>query len=190
MKTLFKSKKLTLSLLLIAAVLVFGTGLVTLALVADKTDTLDNTFKLGNVTTEIEEEFEKTQSVTTFKKEPVVINTGENDCYVRVRVSISPEEALLIVGNEQVFGGSLANWGYYNGYYYYKTALKPGEKTTPLFNTVTVKNEYVDTIEGFEVTVYQEAVQAKMSAMDGSTTTDYSVIWAAYDAGIVPDSFQ
>ena len=190
MKKILKSKKIMLSLLMIVGVLVFGTGLVTLALLSDKTDDLENTFELGNVTTEIEEEFEKTQSATTFKKEPVIVNTGENDCYVRVRVSISPEEALLIVGDEQVFGGSKANWGYYNGYYYYKSALKPGEKTTALFNTVTVKNEYVDTIEGFEVTVYQEAVQAKMSARDGSTTTDYSKIWAAYDAGIVPDSFK
>ena len=190
MKRIFKSKKLAFSLLLVAGILICATGLVTLALVSDTTDPIENTFELGNVTTEIEEVFEQTQSVTTFKKEPVVVNTGENDCYVRVRVSISPEEALLIVGNEQVFGGSQANWGYYDGYYYYKTALKPGEKTTPLFNTVTVKNEYIDTIEGFEVTVYQEAVQAKMSARDGSVTTDYSIIWAAYDAGIVPDSFN
>lgn len=190
MKRIFKSKKIMLSLLLIVGALVCGTGLVTMALVSDTTDPIENTFELGNVTTEIEEVFEPTQSVTTFKKEPVIANTGENDCYVRVRVSMSPEEALLIVGDEQVFGGSKANWGYYDGYYYYKTALKPGEKTTPLFNTVTIKNEYIDTIEGFEVTVYQEAVQAKMTARDGSVTTDYSKIWAAYDSDQIPESFN
>lgn len=190
MKKIFKSKKITLSLLLIVGILICATGLVTMALLRASTDTLENTFALGYVTTEIEETFEKTDIVTTFKKEPVVKNTGENDCYVRVRVTISPEEAVTIFGDEQVFGGSKANWGYYNGYYYYKTALKPGEKTTPLFNTVTIKNEYLDTIEGFEVTVYQEAVQAKMNALDGSSTTDYSKIWAAYDSNQIPESFN
>jgi len=190
MNGLNKSKKLTLILLSVVAILSFSTGLMTIAMLRSETGKLTNKFELGNVTTEIEEEFEKTQIVTTFKKEPIIRNTGKSDCYVRVRVTISPEEAIVVVGDEEAFGGTKTNWVYYNGYYYYKTPIVPGEATTPLFNTVTVKDEYIDTIEGFEVTVYQEAVQAKLSAKDGSYTTSSAEIWAVYDKGIIPESFN
>lgn len=191
MKEVTKSRKIKLILLSVTGILICATGLVTLAMLLSKTDKLTNTFELGNVTTEIEEQFEKTDIATTFKKEPVVINTGENDCYVRVRVNASPEEALNITGWDN------ENWEKIGDYYYYKHVLKAadgkgsaGEKTTPLFREVSVKEEYIDTIEGFEVTVYQEAVQAKMNARDGSSTTDAQKIWDAYETNEIPESFN
>ena len=182
MKSLLSKKVLLISMI---AVLLIGTGIATtLAYLSDSKESLVNTFKLGNVTTNIEETFEKT-SETTFKKEPVVENIGENDCYVRVRVTVSPEEQLEIDGWDQ------DNWIEKGDYYYYKKPLKAnGDKTTPLFKTVSVKDEYIDTIEEFEVTVYQEAVQATMNADDGTGTSDMDAIWAAYDSGTIPETFK
>lgn len=192
MKEFLKMKKTQVLLLSLLVILACSSGLVTLAIFKSKTDVLTNQFDIGNVTTEIEETFEKTSTATEFKKEPVVTNTGKNDCYVRVRVNASPEEQLNITGWDTT------NWVYNekDGFYYYQKALKApegetsGERTTALFNMVSVKEDYVDTIEGFEVNVYQEAVQAKMSAKDGSTTTDMETIWGVYDSGIVPESFE
>lgn len=191
MREIFRSKRTKVALLSLVAVLICSTGLATLALLSSKTDTLTNTFELGDVTTEIVEDvFEPTEVATVFKKEPYVKNTGDNDCYVRVRVTVSPEEQLDINWNT-------TDWTYKDGYYYYNKVLKAdsneageGESTSPLFTTVSVKDEYVDTIEGFEVTVYQEAVQAEMNAADGSSTTDMMTIWAAYESNTIPASFK
>ena len=187
MKEVIKSKKIKLILLSIIGILVCATGLVTLAMLLSRTNQLTNTFELGNVTTEIDENFEKTDVATTFKKEPVVKNTGKNACYVRVRVSASPESALSIMGWN--LGSDEGQWtDGKDGYYYYNSELKPGETTaTPLFEKV----EVIDTtIEGFEVTVYQEAVQSKMNARDGSSTSDAMTIWKAYESNAIPDSFK
>lgn len=192
MKEFLKMKRTKVMLLSVIMILVCSTGLTTLALLKSKTEPLTNEFSIGNVTTEIEEKFEKTSESTVFKKEPVVTNTGKNDCYVRVRVSASPQEQLDITGWDTT------NWKYNasDDFYYYQKALKapkgevPGESTTALFTTVSVKADYVDTIEGFDVFVYQEAVQAKMSAKDGSTTTDMSTIWSVYDSNEVPETFK
>lgn len=178
-------------LLLVVLALLFGVGRqVTLAYLTSQTGEIKNTFSLGNVTTEIEEDFEPTDVATVFAKTPVVVNTGKNDCYIRVRVTCSPENAL------EIGGWDLENWTKgSDGYYYYNKVVKASDtetkdKTTPLFQTVTIRKEYADSIEDFEVTVSQEAVQAEMIAEDGSSTTDAAKIWAAYEAGGVPKSFQ
>lgn len=184
MKEIMKTKRAKAALLSLIGILACATGIVTLAVLLSRTDQLENTFQLGSITTEIEEEFEGTEVPTTFTKTPAVINTGTNDCYVRVRVTASPQEQL------ELDGWDLQNWTKKGEYYYYNEILKSGEKTTPLFTTVSVKEEYVDTMEGFEVNVYQEAVQTKLNAADGSNTTDPGQIWAAYEKNEIPKSFE
>lgn len=198
MKELLQRKRTKVALLSLTAVFLCATGLVTLAILTSRTQKITNTFELGNVTTEIQEDFEKTDVDTVFKKEPVVTNTGENDCYVRARVTVSPQ------GQLDITGWDTTNWVYNeaDGFYYYQKVLKAGadkaapeqdeagDSTTALFTTVSVKEDYVSTIEGFEVTVYQEAVQAKMNAADGSSTTDMMTIWAAYEANQIPATFK
>lgn len=185
MKRILKSKRAIVTLLSLVAVIIGSNVLATMALLSKETGTLENTFELGNVTTKVEETFEPTDVATVFRKEPVVVNTGANDCYVRMRVNASPEEQLEITGWD-------SNWTYNtnDGFYYYIPVLKVGERTTPLFTTVSVKEEYISTIEGFEVTVYQEAVQATLNARDGSTTADAATIWAVYDGMEVPAAVQ
>lgn len=179
MKALLKKKSILIAAI---AVLLIGTGVVaTLAYLSSETPTLTNTFKVGNVTTEIDEPFEQETS-TTFKKEPSVINTGENDCYVRARVLASPENALSLTGFSN-------NWKYNkdDGFYYYNAVLPAGGQTDAIFKKVTVTDTSID---GFEVTVYQEAVQTKVYAQDGTFTTDPDKIWDCYESGEVPASFE
>ena len=182
MKAVLKKK----SVLIVAlAVLLIGTGVaVTLAYLSSRTPTLTNTFKVGNVTTKIEEPFEQ-ETNTTFKKEPSVKNIGENECYVRARVLASPEEALLLKGFSN-------NWTYDkydkdDDFYYYNAVLPAGGQTDAIFKKVEVKDTSID---GFEVTVYQEAVQTKVYAQDGTFTTDPEKIWDCYESGKVPASFK
>lgn len=179
-------RKKSVLVLLAVCILTAAAAFVTVALLRQGTTKLTNTFELGNVTTEIEEEFKQTDIATVFEKTPKVKNTGINDCYIRVRVEASPEDALNITGWDE------QNWKYNqaDGFYYYQNVVAPGEYTTVLFDKVAVKEEAIPTIEGFEVNVYQEAVQAQMNARDHSVTSNMAVIWSCYDAGIIPDSFQ
>lgn len=191
MKKYLKSKKVRIAC--VALMLIFACSLSagTLAVYMSGTDKLQNHMELGNVTTEIEEEFKSTKEKTVFEKKPIVTNTGENDCYVRARVNASPEEQLDITGWDTT------NWVYNaaDGFYYYQKVLKAGkdgkgDKTSALFTQVAVKKDFVDTIEGFEVNVYQEAVQSTMNAADGTSTTDMTKIWQAYDANQIPATFN
>ena len=185
MKSLLKKKNVLIALL---AVLLIGTGVAaTLAYLSSETPTLTNTFTVGNVTTKIEEEF-KPVDYDLYDKNPKVRNTGENDCYVRVRVVCSPEGAVEPVDFNSV------NWyDRGDGYYYYvgtednkgvlKASTREGElgaSTEPLFTQIKV----IDTsIDGFEVTVYQEAVQTIFYRQNGDPEpiTDMYAIWDEYD---------
>ncbi len=182
MKSLLKKKNVLIALL---AVLLIGTGVAaTLAYLSSETPTLTNTFTVGNVTTKIEEEF-KPVDYDLYDKNPKVRNTGENDCYVRVRVVCSPENALELLKKDTV------NWEEKDGYFYYKSILKapgegvPGDVTTPIFEQVQVKEDKIDEIDGFEVTVYQEAVQTIVYKGNGDAEpiTDMYDIWDWYDNG-------
>lgn len=165
----------------IAAFLLLGSSVAgTIAYFSDEQEVV-NTFTIGNVTTEIEESFEQ-ETETVFTKTPYIVNTGKNDCYVRMRVVSSPEEALSLSGFDT------SNWTKKaDGFYYYNHVLRSGEKTvTPLFDQV----EVIDTsIDGFEVAVYQEAVQTILYAQDSTYTENMAKIWECYDNKMVPGSF-
>ena len=185
-------KQQTKAILLLAtsAVLVLLLAGVTFAYLHRETGALVNTFSVGNVTTEITEDDPK-QDGTDLTKEPIVKNTGANDCIVRVRVSVSPvalfdgggplkladdeKESLVYPFVDDV---GLNDWIYHDGYFYYQGVLKPDDRTSPVFNKVTGvfkendSNQVIDDVKeagNFQVTVYQEAVQSVVHTEDGTT---------------------
>lgn len=176
MKSLLTKKSILIAAL---AILLVGTGITaTLAYLSDREEAMVNTFKTGSITTEIEEEFEQ-ETTTTFRKEPVIVNTGDNDCYVRARVLASPAEALKLYDFSE-------NWTLKeDGFYYYnkilpaKTEHSDAGRTDALFKKVEVTDT---TIDGFEVTVYQEAVQTVVYTENG-TLSEPDDIWEWYDNG-------
>ena len=126
-------KQQTKAILLLAtsAVLVLLLAGVTFAYLHRETGALVNTFSVGNVTTEIDEET-PVPNGSDLTKEPYVENIGENDCIVRVRVSVSPVELFDtngplklagVSGNPLDYpfenGNALNDWEYYDGYFYY-----------------------------------------------------------------------
>lgn len=164
---LFINKK-TIAIL---AVALFATGAAvgtTVAYLKDTTDKLTNTFEVGSVETELLE------VVSGTTKEPYVMNTGKNDCYVRVRATVTPSTA----GELQavVKGFDTDNWQHVGDYYYYQKSLAPGAITdAPLFKEINK-----ETIEAgsFEIQLYQEAVQTSVNGEELPMMN----IWAFYEA--------
>lgn len=183
MNRLLKNRKSTIIAIAatLAAVMAIAIG-TTVAFYQEQTAEAVNTFAVGNVTTEIVEIFNKI-SDTEYQKEPSVANTGENDCYIRMRVSVTPGEAL----DNLSIDFDTANWTRKTGadgedWYYYNNSVAPGQSTTPLFTKVNVsydeeEHPWID----FDIILYQEAVQSEV-VVNGETITDSASIWNLYDA--------
>ncbi len=134
-----------------------------------------NRIAVGKNDTEIQEHFPDPPDITEqenpqYEKKVWVSNTpsgeaGFNvDCFVRASVSFSNQD----VGQAVTFINlDTVNWVYdsSDGYYYYVKKLREGESTTPLFTGVSIESARIDPLYGdlyreFQITVYEESVQA------------------------------
>lgn len=104
---------------------------------------------------------------TTVDKKVYVENVGSVDMYVRIALDkvITPakgSQAELDFSNITLDIDS-SKWTEKDGYYYYNRALKPGEKTEPLFTKVSfgaeLGNDYMDAKVVIDVDA--QAVQSK-----------------------------
>ena len=186
---ILKSKKIIFALALGVAIMVTST-VGTLAYLKSNSGTVVNTFTVGSVETEIDENVDPSQ----YLKKVRVVNTGKNDCLVRMRVVISPENSGIAIDNYNDSEFEKKD----DGFWYYKGILKaPTENeyyATPyLFTNYKIPAEFKD---NFTITVYQEAVQAMVHLADGTKISAYgedgkynannaAKIWQAYDAGQV-----
>ena len=154
-------KKKIISLCLVAALAVVAIAGTSLAYFTDK-DAKTNTFTLGNVDIELNEEKWEEPIVAVpdvkYDKDPVVTNIGENDAWIRVDVTLSDAEAFTAAAEKHnitdlatIFAGhdetkwTLAGEPVYNDEndtltysYYYNTVLAVDESTEPLFTSVTI----------------------------------------------------
>lgn len=112
---------------------------------------------LGNTTVEIEERIEG------MTKHIKVINTGEYEAYVRVKVFVGDKYK-----DKLSYGGS-NKWQLGEEYYHYSEILEPGKTTEEL--TVTVKN--VENKEDFNIIVIAESTQVLYSET-GNPYADWS----------------
>lgn len=171
MKSMFSKKFVLISLI---TVLLIGTGIATtLAYLRSTPDELTNTFTIGYVTTKIVEDM-PTQDATNPRKiikAPRVLNIGANDCYVRARVVCTPAGAAEITYNTDHWTADEQK-----DFYYYTGKLDPNKETEPIFTSATVK----DGVDSIEITIYQEAVQTRVYAADGTFTEDPTKIWQSY----------
>ena len=135
-----------------------------------------NTVAVGNVTTEIEEDFPDPTPTPIgenpdYRKEIWTGNFsgGEKgfqaDCYVRMALTYSNYD---IGKGVELLGLDTANWVYNSedGYYYYRNIVPEGARTTPLcsgfrINSDKIDDTYKDSIADFEINVYEESVQAE-----------------------------
>ena len=91
---ILKSKKIIFALALGVAIMVTST-VGTLAYLKSNSGTVVNTFTVGSVETEIDEDVDPNQNL----KKVRVVNTGKNDCLVRMRVVISPENSRIAIAD-------------------------------------------------------------------------------------------
>lgn len=158
--------------------------------------TAHNVITTGDIHIKLFEEFDpeaakKLVPGNTVDKVVTVMNTSstaQGDAWIRVQVELDasingddlpvailgPDDleqpVALIDFNDQADD----NWIYGgDGYFYYKTAVAPGEETQPLFTEVTLNplmdNDYQES--RIDVDVYAQAVQAKNNpAPDGDVT--------------------
>ncbi len=105
-----------------------------------------------------------------------VENTGRVDSYIRIAVekSITPDTLSTKYVSMDV---NTDKWTEKDGWYYYNETLKPGQKTEPLFTTVTfapeMDNPYMDST--VQIKIDAQAVQSRNNGADALTATG----WAA-----------
>lgn len=167
-----KKKLVTLcaALALCATAIVGGT----LAYFTDN-KTATNTFTVGNVEITLTEP-KWTDAETAGKhtnvypgqmldKDPTVTNSGNNACYVRIKVEglnqfgDKGDITYLTNGVEGKLG---ENWERNGDYFYYTKALKKnGDKTSALFEQIQVPVELTNNQETKPVVVKADAIQAE-----------------------------
>lgn len=151
-------------------------------------DQAENRVAVGKNDTEIDEEFPDSQDpgdneTPEYKKTVWIRNTSQSekgfnvDCYVRMSLSYSNQDIGKAV---TLLGLDTSNWVYHSddGYYYYRSILKEGEATTPLFTGFRIDRKHVDdlyqdTIDDFQMNVYEESIEA-------GDFTDYQSAWRYY----------
>ena len=185
MKKKIVSLALAVCLLAIAAV---GT----LAYFTDK-DAATNTFTVGNVKIDLTETEWVDKSIAnpgvSVAKNPVVENTGDNDAYIRLDVTLSDWSAFAeaaanheITALDDIFGGFSAKWERYaetqdaekdtmTYSYIYKDVVAAGDKTDAIFTSVTVPADFTSEEmaklgDDFTIDVHAFAIQANGDQAD------------------------
>ena len=176
-----KRRKIIIPLLLIAVVCVG----ITLAFLQKETGALTNKFKIGEITTVIEEDPKVNGS--TIEKDPKVVNLGPNDCIVRMRAVVSPKEIADFLEDGHI-NYDTSNWKLGDdGFWYYQKIVpyvadnENASSTTSLFTEITgltdadgkIIEQFKD-VEDFQITLYQEAVQAVVWDKEGDKYSAYN----------------
>ncbi len=201
-----KSKRKAMLLVLCAVLLVAASVLGTMAYLT-ATDTVTNTFTVGQVKIKLDEA--KTDALGTgtpvvpaartedgnsyyllpgnsYTKDPTVTNTGNNDAWIRVNVTLTNWPAIsaqfgasfklsdIFTDHDEVkwslTGTPKVGTGTITYSYYYHEILEEGENTGPLFKTITIPG----TFEA-KIIIAADAIQA-----DGFTSA--TAAFAAFDA--------
>jgi hypothetical protein len=161
-------------LLVIASAVLVGTIAVggTMAILTSTTNKVTNKFTPGNIRTEIEED-----TSTYGKKDVYVVNTGKNDCKVRARVTVTPEDLVTVKYNT---GDGETQWTKKDdGYYYYNGIVKAqGKSTNPNATSSLILGYSIDGVNDdgtvqngkevpkFDITVSQESIQSNKDWSD------------------------
>ena len=158
-----KTGMLFLSLLLVIGMVVGGT----VAWLSTKSAPITNTFLPSHVSCSVTEEFNGTT-----KSNVNVINTGDIDAYIRVKLV-----TYRVNDKEQHIGGTAeipdfkpgAGWVKNGDYYYYTKPVAPDEQPADaLISSITLTDPYDDADGGKPVIeVMAEAIQANGVADDG-----------------------
>lgn len=176
-----KKNKIILASLLMVSCITIGT----LAISKTATFPLINTFSLGTIDTEIEEE-----TGNDLTKTVMVTNHGPAKALIRAKIVIS-DKALF----DQHFALEMTNaWEENGDYYYYPQVVDKGQTTEPLFTRILYKAENgelkpftvddqnrltnpeqidkAEILSTIQVSVYQEAAPTKLDGFVADSNKD------------------
>ena len=190
LKTMNKKVKIVLASLLLVMTVFAG---LTLADLLEQANSLTNTFTIGSIETEIEEDPPAVVD-SEISKQPKIKNTGENDALVRARVTVSPQSIIDEFGIKLEMNTTDWTEGE-DGYWYYNDLLKPNDTTKPLFASVKgngiVSDGQINVgLADLEIAIYHEAIQSSV-LIDGDnvkattgniTDATTSSIWEHYES--------
>jgi hypothetical protein len=154
-------KKIKNSAFLIAVLLILAVGITITGISAYFISQSDasNSINIGNNELTIKETFKnpdiRPNRVTEITKKVEVKNTGLNPAGIRVKAEFSNSDVLTYTEVDY----NETDWSYNknDGYWYYKTPVKPNDSTSPLFNTLTLRNPTAEQVSDFDVYIYAES---------------------------------
>lgn len=141
------NKKKILVLLVAMLTLVLASIGGTMAYLTDQ-DTVQNQATIGKVDVEIEQLGEANASLAPgaqIDRVTSAINTGNNPCWIRVKVTMPTftdlagkmDQKLFIIDMDEKYWSEVVD-----GYYYYNSPVAPQGKTEPLFHIVVLNENY------------------------------------------------
>lgn len=165
-----------LALVLILVCTVGGT----VAYLVTHTDSVVNTFTPGEVSCQVEEEFDDDNTVKT---KAVVKNTGNVPAYIRVAVVANTIDGEGNITGMATLEGWLntAKWTEVDGFYYYNDVVQPGDVTANLLTSDGIP------LTGIQVTILASAIQSMPDdAVNKAWNMSYNSITGKWTP--VPDS--
>lgn len=182
-----KKNRILLFALVIAIIATIAGG--TLAFFAAE-ETAHNVITTGMLDVELKEEtddekpwpeegFDNIEPGDDVTKKVYGVNNGTVDFWLRIKVikTITDKDGRTdtLSFDNITIDFNTTEWTEKDGYYYYNTALKPEEKSVPLFTTVSfgddLSNEYMEA--KVEIDVIMQAVQAKNNGDSPFTATGW-----------------
>lgn len=161
-RTLARPVLLALSLVLVLGLSVGGT----LAYLVTNSGPVTNTFTPGEIITHIDENFDKET-----KKDVRIQNDPDSSADVYIRATwtanwVDDDTGSVVKPAQQgtdytVVGLGAEGWVKNGDYYYYTSAVKPGDYTGYLFTQLTPEPEQEPEGAHLEVTILSQAIQAE-----------------------------
>ena len=187
-------KKITTIVLLFAFLAIAVTG-GTLAYFTDTKDAT-NTFVMGNVEIALTESAWVSATNVypgqVLAKNPVVENTGNNPCYVRIQVTGLDQFTTAYPGSLITYrttGGNVGDlgdkWELSGDYFYYLEPLAVGDSTDALFDEIIIPTALKNGTTATDILVKAQAIQSK-SFVDGGGKTAMEKAWEAFEAQMTP----
>ena len=164
-----RMKRKTAALLTVLMIMAIATAGLTLAMLVDKTEDVENAFTPSEVTCEIAEQ-NWIDGVSQRKENVQVKNTGDTDAFIRATVVVTwqkTEEGKVLVASEvpieetdyTIVWYDDDSWFKYGGYYYFKNRVAAENLTSVLIKSFTVNSKHP---EGYRLSVeiIADAIQA------------------------------
>lgn len=159
------NKKICIKALILSFVFILSLGVIqtTLALKQTSTKDVENTFKVANIDTDIEED-----GLDELIKKITIKNTGDASSYIRIRVVATPSNVISQINDKIKKNG----WVYSeeDEFWYYPEKVEAGKDTATLEIPYEISKDidwktYPDK-DNVNVTVYSEAIQANIPGCD------------------------